>query len=199
MRMSVHERSLSDLFSILKSIHQSESRSGSHDDTGIGAMLIGDGARFHIAPSSHCYSWTSIQNSTLEQSEREDDWEALLAYWREWAKSPPLHRGYNLGARRQNHPSEEIPPKMRYAIVVEGSYHFGSSVRARCTVEMWAPLKNHYEYFRERAVDAEDDRYIVFHLEDVGHAFSDVSHFLEASPGVIISLAEMDAFKEYKR
>jgi hypothetical protein len=201
MRLSIHTASLADIFKLAHSVHNSESRNGSHDDTGCGMKIWRGDEVFCIAPSTHIYSWTSVQNSAYDKSEREDDYANLLEFWREYASPEyPYSRAYNHLARRRVYPREYSP--FSQAVFVEGSYHYGSSIRARAVIEVWKPLE-HFSYL----IMTEDkkwdtlmyDKFIVFHLEHVGGGFGDVSHFLDADPYVIASLVEMDAFKIFKK
>lgn len=194
MRLSKREATLKDLFRELQFIGHSRGRSGSHDDTGAEGKV---GGEFVIRPMEHIYSYTSVQSNEYECSAVEDDWRKLLAYWREWAKKPSSARGYNGSTRKTNTAAQQIPPKMRTAVILRGNYHYGSSVRARCSLEIWVAARGCEYPWQDQL--APSNEFVVFHLEHVGEAWSTISALADIDPIHLCWLAEMDAFKKYKK
>lgn len=186
MRASYREASQADLFKKLAQIHRSESRHGSHDDTRSGAVIwqhrdnAGWQRQFAIGPARDTYAYTSVQNSSWERTSLEDDWAELLAAYRKWTESP---RRLVYGEKRR-----QCDGMIEYAVIAEGRYHYGSSIRARCSIEIWK---------RMHRGDGSTS-YEVLHLEHVGEAWGFISEYLEYPPGMLLGLAQADAFKEYK-
>lgn len=186
MKISYRHGNNGELLRELKRIAESESRSGSHDDTGEGAAIwhlkpYGEGWEClgRIRPGRHTYSHTSVQNSSLEQSEQDSGWEKIKVLLRERFRSKNVFGGRNWPWER---------PVFHAVVIAWGSYHYGSSVRPRCCVEVWHEIHVDGEWVYE-----------IIHLEDVGHAWSDVACFLNHAPDLIISLSALGAFKEYNK